>query len=46
MVEYGQIFVAVLSAPGNRKFGISAARAARADKIAHAVGGKGIMIRI
>jgi hypothetical protein len=46
MVENGQISVTVLSAPGNRIFGISAARAPRTDKITHTVGGKGIMIRI
>lgn len=44
MIEYGQILITVFRTFGSRISGISTACTARADKVPHTVGGKGIII--
>jgi hypothetical protein len=44
MVEHGQVIVAMFSPFGNSILGVATARAARTNKVSHAVGGKRIIV--
>ena len=44
MVEYGQVVVAMFSPFGDSILGVATARAARTNKVSHAVGGKRIIV--